>query len=331
MPLRSRSYPVIMDRTRPAHIRRTTGTKRMNGLWVLAILFTACSSWATERYSAAGMVMRFDSAHNTMVVSCDPIPNYMGAMTMPFTVRQSDGVAGLTAGKRVEFVLVVEHESYYAEHVRTVDYESVEQDPFTARRLKLQNRLSKPSSSKALAVGEIVPDFTLTDQARHPVTLSRLAGKVVAINFIYTSCALPTYCFRISNNFGVLKRRFQQQLGTDLVLLTVTFDPVRDQPDVLAHYAATWKADPSTWHFLTGSTADVQRVTSMFGMDVFPDEGLMNHSLHTAIIDRTGRVAANIEGNQFTADQLADLVQTVVNPQSAAESADAARNQHAIK
>jgi protein SCO1 len=39
----------------------------------------------------------------------------------------------------------------------------------------------------------------------------------------------------------------------------------------------------------------------MFGMDVFPDEGSMNHSLHTAIIDRTGKVAANIEGNQFTA------------------------------
>jgi hypothetical protein len=31
----------------------------------------------------------------------------------------------------------------------------------------------------------------------------------------------------------------------------------------------------------------------------------MNHSLHTAIIDRAGRIAANIEGNQFAADQLA--------------------------
>jgi protein SCO1/2 len=84
-------------------------------------------------------------------------------------------------------------------------------------------------------------------------------------------------------------------------------------------------------HFLTGSTRDVERVTSMFGMDVFPDEGLMNHSLHTAIIDRTGKVAANIEGNQFTADQLADLVQTVMSPQRAAEGKDAMGGQHSIK
>jgi protein SCO1/2 len=36
----------------------------------------------------------------------------------------------------------------------------------------------------------------------------------------------------------------------------------------------------------------------------------MDHSLHTAIINRQGRLAANIEGNQFTADQLGDLVKT---------------------
>ena len=47
-------------------------------------------------------------------------------------------------------------------------------------------------------------------------------------------------------------------------------------------------------------------------MDFFPDEGLVNHSLHTAVIDRQGKLVANIEGNQFSADQLADLVETVL-------------------
>jgi hypothetical protein len=35
-------------------------------------------------------------------------------------------------------------------------------------------------------------------------------------------------------------------------------------------------------------------------------------SLHTAIIDRQGRLVTSIEGNQFTADQLGDSVQTVL-------------------
>jgi protein SCO1/2 len=34
----------------------------------------------------------------------------------------------------------------------------------------------------------------------------------------------------------------------------------------------------------------------------------MDHSSHTAVIDRQGRLVANIEGNQFTATQLGDLV-----------------------
>ena len=55
----------------------------------------------------------------------------------------------------------------------------------------------------------------------------------------------------------------------------------------------------------------------MLGIDFFPDEGLMNHSLHTAIINEQGKLVANIEGNQFTANQLANLVDSVIRQQTA--------------
>ena len=73
------------------------------------------------------------------------------------------------------------------------------------------------------------------------------------------------------------------------MLLTLTFDPVHDRPEILAQYSRQWDADPATWHFLTGSTGDVQRVCRLFGVDFFPEEGLMNHSLLTAIVDRQGK------------------------------------------
>ena len=92
------------------------------------------------------------------------------------------------------------------------------------------------------------------------------------------------------------------------MLLTVTFDPERDTPEVLNTYAAQWQANPSGWRFLTGDTADVRRVCAIFGQEAFADEGLLNHSLHTAVISRTGTLVANIEGNQFTPEQLGDLV-----------------------
>jgi protein SCO1 len=44
-------------------------------------------------------------------------------------------------------------------------------------------------------------------------------------------------------------------LGRDLVLLTLTFDPIHDSPEALSKYAQTWYADTNTWHFLTGSEA----------------------------------------------------------------------------
>src|SRR2546423_1052264 len=79
-----------------------------------------------------------------------------------------------------------------------------------------------------------------------------------------------------------------------------------------AAYAKEWKADAARWHFLTGSSDDIKRVADMFGMDYFPDEGLINHSLRTVVIDRAGRLIANVEGNRFTAQQLGDLVSSAL-------------------
>jgi protein SCO1 len=114
----------------------------------------------------------------------------------------------------------------------------------------------------------------------------------------------------LSNNFGRLQNRFRSRLGTDLVLLSVTFDPGHDTPEVLDKYGDIWKADPLGWHLLTGSPDEVKRVCKLFGSNFWPEEGAVTHSLHTFVIDRNGKLAANIEGNRFTADQLGDLVET---------------------
>jgi protein SCO1/2 len=285
----------------------------MRSIALCAVLLVSASCWAGQQYSVSGMVLRVDREHKRIVISCESVPGVMSAMAMPFDVRDAKDLNGVTPGMTVDFTLVTAKNSSYAEHIQVHRYESAEQDPLTARRLKFLNQLSHPDSAKSLGTGQAVPDFTLTDQDRHLVSLSQLSGKVIAINFIYTSCALPKFCFRNTNTFGVLQKRFKNQMGRELVLLTVTFDPQRDGPDALAKYAKTWKADSVTWHFLTGSVPDIQHVAAMFGVDYFPDEGLMNHSLRTAVIDRRGRLVANIEGNQFTAEQLGDLVETVLN------------------
>jgi protein SCO1 len=264
---------------------------------------------ADKEYTVKGMVLRADPAKRSFVVSHEKIVGLMESMIMPFDVRDAKDLAGVVPGAVVEFTLVVGDRSAYATKIRVERYQSVEQDPRTARRLAVMRQMAG-LASKPLEIGARVPDFTLIDQAKQRVSLSSLAGKVVVVNFVYTRCALPQFCLRVSNNFGVLQKRFQKELGRDVVLVTITFDPERDTPEALAAYASQWKADPKTWRFLTGPVADVRKVCALFGVEYFPDEGLMNHTLRTAVIDRGGTLVASIEGNTYSPEQLGDLVFT---------------------
>jgi protein SCO1/2 len=269
---------------------------------------------AEKEYPVSGMVLSVNPAAKSFTVSHERIEGFMDAMTMPFEVRQAEELKALVPGAIVEFKLVVGDLSAYATQIIVRRYETVERDPSAARRLAAMKRLAGVSTPP-VAIGAKVPDFTLIDQARRRVALSSLAGKVVVVNFVYTRCALPQFCLRMSNNFGALQKRFSSDLGRDVVLLTITFDPERDTPEVLTSYAERWGAKPG-WRFLTGGVADVRQVCALFGQEAFPEEGLMNHLLHTAVIDRAGTLVANIEGNAFTAEQLGDLVLAVITNQS---------------
>ena len=227
---------------------------------------------------------------------------------MPYAVLDTRELADLKAGAYVDFTLVVEKERSYAEGIHIHHYESAEREPLLARRLKL---LEPPHAT--VHPGDGVPDFTLVDQTGRRVSLSQWAGKVVAVTFIYTSCPLPDYCFRLSNNFSQLNQRFAGRMGRDLVLLSISFDPVHDQPAVLAKYASTWKADPESWHFLTGPLADVKAVSRQFGLNFWQDDIYFTHSMHTLVIDRQRRLAADFEGNQVTARQLGDYLGVLIS------------------
>jgi protein SCO1 len=293
----------------------TPVTRRISVAVILLVALTAALRAAPQEYPVVGMVVSVDPANRTFSASIQAIPNFMQAMTMPFEVRQQQDLQGLSPGVVVAFTLNVDASSSHAERIRIVQYANTEQDPFSASRLKLLSDLASASarpSASAVPAGGTVPDFTLLDQKRRPVSLSQFRGKVVVANFIYTTCALPNFCLRLANNFGVLQKRFAKQLGKDLILLTVTFDPVHDTPDVMAKYASQWNANADTWRFLTGPPVDVERACRLFGVQAFSNEGLLDHSLHTVIVDRRGILTANIEGNQFTATQLGDVVDGVL-------------------
>ncbi|MDQ1472430.1 MAG: hypothetical protein QOJ99_3910 [Bryobacterales bacterium] len=251
-------------------------------LIVTVSLFPAgvdAKSWQVD-----GIVMAVDSFARTMLVSHRPIVNYMGAMAMPFLVEDASELTGLYPGVRVGFELVVLKDRSFARHIR----KSGGADAVI------------PPPKEKLKIGDVVPDFRLTDEQGNAVSSADLRGKVVAINFIYTRCPLPDVCPRLSANFALLQKRVP-----DVVLLSITVDPDYDTPAVLSEYARRWGAVSPRWRFLTG---DVGHVAAWLGEVYWTDEGSIGHNSTTSVIDRYGKLAASVEGSSWRADQLEKLI-----------------------
>ncbi len=280
---------------------------RLLVLWMAVAL--GVPAWSQE---VTGIVVRVGRAHRSMVVSCDEVAGVMGAMEMSFAVRDGRELGPIHAGVPVRFTMLKRRGVLYASGIHAEIGANLESEPMEAGGLSALGAALRPAKAPLVAQGQPVPDFALTDQAGRQVRLAGLEGKVVLLTFGYSRCPNPAYCLRLSNNLARVRDRFAGRCPRDLVLLTIAIDPEHDQGATLREYAAVWKADPESWHFLTGPLPVVKGVAGMFGMDFWRREGLLTHSLRTVVIDRSGRLAANLEGNGFTARQLGDLVGSVM-------------------
>jgi len=281
----------------------------------LALLVPAAMAMAAgEPHTAQGVLLKANPASRTIEVSCDAIPGYMDAMVMTFAVRNTEALKNLQPGGTVRFTMMEEGNEEFADHLEAIKVQNYESEPTEASRLTYLHRaLDHTAAQKMIPIGGLVPNFTLTDQSNRSTQLDDFKGMVVVLSFAYSRCPNPNYCFRLSNNLAQVNRRFHSLAGQSLILLTIVIEPDHDQGQALAHYADTWKADWSAWRFLTGPLADIHAIAERFGMDFWNNEGFLTHSFHTVVIDRDGRLAANLEGNHFTADQLSDLVGTVLD------------------
>jgi protein SCO1/2 len=266
-----------------------------------ALAFALITAGCATHHAGKGVVLRVDRPGETVTISHDAFPGFMDAMAMPFDLKGAARTTALTPGDRVQFRLSVKKGRSWVDRLDVVSAAPVDAG--------LQQT---PVTPVLVSVGSSVPDFELTDQSGGAVALSALKGKVVAVTFIYSRCPLPDYCPRMIENFKVVRQRFAARMDRDLVLLTISFDPKYDTPEILTRYAASQRAGGPGWHFLTGDPAAIERVCNAFGIQYWPEEGLITHSLQTAVVDRNGRLAATVEGKEFTPRQLGDLIATVL-------------------
>jgi protein SCO1 len=125
-------------------------------------------------------------------------------------------------------------------------------------------------------------------------------GQVTVLAFIYTQCAdvCPTATLRLAQLHDLAAG--DARVSPRLRLVTMSFDPENDTPDVMREHAEHWRGTTGTapeWLFLTapdaGSLAPVMAAYDQtVGRKPDPNDptGALNHILRVFLIDAGGTV-----------------------------------------
>lgn len=156
------------------------------------------------------------------------------------------------------------------------------------------------------------PEFALISQDGKEVRLEDLRGKVVAIDFVYTSC--PDVCPLLSDKLARVEDALGADFGTKVAFVSITVDPEHDTPAVLKEYAEALDADLGGWSFLTGEPAAVLKVAHRYGVAVAKAaDGGVDHTLLTTLIDRQGVMRVQYLGYRFDPEELRQDLLNLVN------------------
>ncbi|HSN85206.1 MAG TPA: SCO family protein, partial [Thermoanaerobaculia bacterium] len=122
-----------------------------------------------------------------------------------------------------------------------------------------------PDASSTQKVDIKIPDLALVDQDGKPVRFysDLVHGKVVMINFIFTSCT--TICPPMGATFGKVQELLGDRAGKDVHLIAVSVDPATDTPERMKAWGKKFGATPG-WTLVTGDRDTVVQLLKGLGV-----------------------------------------------------------------
>jgi protein SCO1 len=255
------------------------------------LLLCGCRRNESHTYVVTGFVQWVAAAQKQVTISHDEIPGFMPAMTMSFDVASEKLLDGVAPGARVEFRLLRSDTELRIDSLRVLT---------PAPAVTAPGRLP-------LDPGALAPDFALTDQDGRPVELSRLRGRPVLLDFIFTRCPGP--CPIVTSRMVDVRKKLAPALEIATQSLSITLDPAWDTPERLREYAGLRGAVSSHWSFLSGDPAAIQTVLDAYRIGtVRQPDGSIDHVVATFLIDRDGRIAHRYLGLETRAAEIAEDV-----------------------
>jgi protein SCO1/2 len=278
----------------------------MAALLCLAFAIGACdrpptANSSARSYEVRGIVRAFAPDRSTIDVEHEDIPGLMPSMTMPFTVREPKEIAGLKIGDGIAFRVSVTDQDLFLDHIKKIEPREVRLPaPIPTRTLT-----ERPADR--LKEGEKLPVFALTNEEGSPLTSESLRGHPCVLTFVFTRCAVPNFCPRMSHNFSEIQEAIKADpklAGTRL--LSITLDPAFDTPAILKAYGEHLQADFAIWSFATGSPAQIDTLTQRFAVLVQPEGGTISHGLATALVGADGTILKIWRGNSWQPSEILD-------------------------
>lgn len=137
-----------------------------------------------------------------------------------------------------------------------------------------------------------VPDVELVDQDSHR---SRFVSEVIgdrlaAVTFTFTSCT--TICPVLDGIFLGVQSKIADDLGTDIMLVSVTVDPTNDIPERLKAHAEKLDAKPG-WRFLTGDRETVNGLLK--ALEVYAPN-ILDHPPTVFVVDGSRGIWTRLNG-----------------------------------
>jgi protein SCO1 len=265
-------------------------------------------------YTLEGVVRSVAPKTGEVLIKHRAIPGFMPAMTMPFKPVNRAVLDSLRPGDRVEGTLRVEKEDGAVRDYQLLDLKVTTpvEPPATVLDVS-KGKVEIRKQVSQLQVGDPVPDFIMTGQDGQTFKLSDLRGKVIVLTFIYTRCPVPDFCPLMDRKFLDLS----QHLGAfpnrakDIRLISLSFDPEHDTPDVLRKHAQIRGAVPPLWSYAVASHPELAKIAAPLGLRFGPDGTDIAHTLSTAVIDRRGNLARLELGTQANHWATADFLKTI--------------------
>ena len=133
------------------------------------------------------------------------------------------------------------------------------------------------------------PEVTLEDSEGRTYSISEFEDKYVFITFIYTGCT--TVCIQLEQNMAQVYNQIPREyLGQEIVFLSISFDPTRDDPAMLDKYKDMFKSDGETWRMARiPNQVELDSLLEKFGVIVIPDgNGNFAHNAAFYTVDGNG-------------------------------------------